>query len=896
MTNPAPPKTQLVQLTSRATGASRTPDFWRRLRAQPLTLLAMGWLVVVVICAVFADVLAPYDPLENNFSLDAVLQGPSAEHWLGTDDNGRDVLSRMIFGSRIMLSVGIGSVLIAMLIGVPIGLLIGYRGGWWDRIGSRFIDILDSLPGMLVAFAVIAILGRGLPSLMLAIGLIFCMNFARMSRAITLAEGKKLYIDAAKVSGIGEFAILFRQILPNLLGPLVIQGAVLTGSAIIIESGLSFLGIGLQSAVPSWGGLLGLAASKLAIQPFLAIPPGIAIMLTVLSFNTIGDGVNDALSGEKHKRVKPVRRVQPKAADAPKNTAADGNPAAPALDIRNLNIVLGGAKDQVTLVNDVNLTIGKGEIVGLLGESGSGKSTLARAILGLMQPGIGIASGQILLDGLDIAGLGEKDLRDIRGTRLAAVFQDPMASLSPVHTVGKQIMEPLRTHTKMTKRQAKAEAARLLTRVGVANAESRLGDYPHQFSGGMAQRVAIALAIASKPEVIIADEATSALDVTTQAQVLDLLLDLRDEFGLSILFITHGLGVAAEACDRVVVVYRGEIVEDSDVYELFESPEHEYTERLLSANPALHEPDPLARSERAPLEAAGLNAQEPTGSPLLTVRDLALEYGGAGVGTKAKRVVEDVTFSIAAGETFGLVGESGSGKSTTGRAILRLLPIADGVVEFEGTDITSFGSRTPLAYRRQVQAVFQDPSMSLNPAQPVSHALTAAMTRHGIGDRAEREHLAETAFRQVGLTADHLRRSPKELSGGQQQRVAIARALVLGPKLVVCDEAVSALDLLTQQQIIELLIQLQEETGMSYLFIAHDLGLVRNICDRIAVMRSGRIVELAESERLFHDPQHPYTKRLLGATPADSPVGREERRSVRKAFNQAHLDGQVPLP
>lgn len=898
MTTPAPPKTQLVQLASRMTGAGRTPKFWRRLLSQPSTLLAMLWIAVVVICAVFADALAPYDPLENNFAVDAVLQGPSAEHWLGTDDNGRDILSRMIFGARIMLSVSIGSVLIAMLIGVPIGLLIGYRGGWWDRIGSRFIDILDSLPGMLVAFAIIAILGRGLPSLMLAIGLIFCMNFARMSRAITLTERSKMYIDAAKVSGIGEFAILFRQILPNLLGPLVIQGAVLTGSAIIIESGLSFLGIGLQSAVPSWGGLLGLAASKLAIQPFLAIPPGIAIMLTVLSFNTIGDGINDALSGEKHKYIKPVKRVRtaPASADA----VADAAPDAPALDVRGLNIVLGGAKDQVTLVKNVNLTIGKGEIVGLLGESGSGKSTLARAILGLMQPGISIASGQIVLDGIDIAGLGEKDLRDIRGTRLAAVFQDPMASLSPVHTVGKQIIEPLRAHTNMSKREARAEAARLLTRVGVANAESRLGDYPHQFSGGMAQRVAIALAIASKPEVIIADEATSALDVTTQAQVLDLLLDLRDEFDLSILFITHGLGVAAEACDRVVVMYQGEIVEDSEVRELFEAPQHPYTERLLAANPALHEPVPLVSSRDAsrPYDggAGALPDYEATGTPLLSVRDLALEYGASGLGAKAKRVVEDVSFDIAAGETFGLVGESGSGKSTTGRAILRLLPIADGVVEFEGTDITSFGAHTPLGYRRQVQAVFQDPSMSLNPAQPVVNALTAAMARHGIAARDEREHLAESAFQQVGLTADHLRRSPKELSGGQQQRVAIARALVLKPKLVVCDEAVSALDLLTQQQIIELLLQLQEETGMSYLFIAHDLGLVRNICDRIAVMRSGRVVELAESERLFHDPQHPYTKRLLGATPADSPVGREERRRVRKAFNQAHVDGQVPLP
>ncbi len=903
MSTPAPPKTEVLGLASPEKRARTGNRFIRTLLRQPSTVLSFAWIAVVLVCAVFAGVLAPYDPLENNFSSDAILLGPTAEHWLGTDDNGRDVLSRLIFGARIALLIGIGSVLVAMLIGVPIGLLLGYRGGWWDRVGTRFVDILDALPGMLVAFAVIAILGRGLGALMLAIGLVFAMNFARMSRAITLAERGKLYIDAAKVSGIREVAILFRQILPNLLGPLVIQGAILTGSAIIIESMLSFLGIGLESSVPSWGGLLGTAAAKLAVQPFLAIPPGIAIVLTVLSFNMIGDGVNDALAGDKRKRVKPVKAKKTRlSAEEIAEAAASAPESRPVLEIRDLDIVLNGAKDRVTLVRGVNLSIARGEIVGLLGESGSGKSTLARAVLGLMQPGIGIASGRILLDGVDIAGLGEKDLRGVRGTRLAAVFQDPMASLSPVHTVGKQIVETIRSHSKMSAKAARAEAARLLGRVGVANAETRLRDYPHQFSGGMAQRVAIAIAIASKPEVIIADEATSALDVTTQAQVLDLLLELRDEMGLSILFITHGLGVAAEACDRVVVMYQGEIVEDSEVHELFDAPAHPYTERLLAANPALHgaqtapvpeEPDQVHWERRL---RAGAVLEAP-GDPLLSVRELALEYGSAGgFGAKPKRVVEGVSFDIAAGETLGLVGESGSGKSTTGRAILRLLPIADGTVEFEGVDIASFGRHTPLGYRRQVQAVFQDPSMSLNPRQAVQGSLTAALARHGIGDRAEREHLAEEAFLQVGLTTDHLRRYPAELSGGQQQRVAIARALVLRPKLVVCDEAVSALDLLTQQQIIELLAQLQEETGMSYLFIAHDLGLVRNICDRIAVMRSGQLVELAETEQLFHDPQHPYTKRLLGATPADHPEGREERRRVRAAYAKAHARGQVPVP
>ncbi len=283
--------------------------------------------------------------------------------------------------------------------------------------------------------------------------------------------------------------------------------------------------------------------------------------------------------------------------------------------------------------------------------------------------------------------------------------------------------------------------------------------------------------------------------------------------------------------------------------------------------------------------------------PLLRVRDLAIDYGTNTVfGSKAKRVVEGVSFDIGRGETLGLVGESGSGKSTTGRAILRLLPVADGVVEVEGVDISSYGKRTPLGYRKQVQAVFQDPSMSLNPRQPVSYALTAALARHGIGDRRERDRLTREAFDQVGLQRAHLERYPTELSGGQQQRVAIARALVLKPKLVVCDEAVSALDLSTQSQIINLLADLQQETGMSYLFIAHDLGIVRHISDRIAVMRSGHLVELADSDRLFDQPHHPYTKRLLSATPADRPEGREERRHTRRAYAEAHAAGQVPMP
>lgn len=556
--------------------------FARRILRQPSTLAGIVWLVIVFIGSVFAPHLAPFDPLENQFAVDSVLQGPTAEHWLGTDDNGRDILSRMLYGGRIALLVGVGSVLVAMIIGVPLGLLLGYRGGWWDRLGTRFVDIMDSLPGMLVAFAIIAILGRGLLSIMLAIGIIFSMNFARMSRAITLAEANKVYIDAAKVSGIGNVSILFRQILPNLFGPLVIQGAILTASAIIIESMLSFLGIGLQSTVPSWGGLLGTAADKLAVQPFLAIPPGIAIVLTVLSLNMVGDGINDALTGDKRKKIKPIKHLK----HSTKIDAAGATEVhTPLLEVRGLTIQASTPTGPITLVRDVNLTVERGEILTLLGESGSGKSMLAQAILGLLPPGIGISSGRILLNGTDLVGRSERSLRGIRGTQLAAVFQDPMASLSPVHTVGKQLTEPLRVHFKMNRKQARERAADLLTRVGVTNSQARLDDYPHQFSGGMAQRVAIAIALASDPQLIIADEATSALDVTTQAQVLDLLSDLRDEFNLSILLITHDLGVAAEICDRVAVMYAGEIVEVAGVSEIFDHPRHPYSAALLAASP-----------------------------------------------------------------------------------------------------------------------------------------------------------------------------------------------------------------------------------------------------------------------------------------------------------------------
>jgi oligopeptide/dipeptide ABC transporter ATP-binding protein len=557
-----------------------------RLRSQPMTLAALGFLLLLAVAAVAAPLLAPHDPTATDF--DALLQGPSAAHWLGTDDLGRDTFSRLIHGARVALLVAVGSVAVAMLIGVPLGLLLGYRGGWSDRIGSRFLDIADALPGMLLGFAVIAILGRGLGNLMLAIGLIFCGAFARMTRAITLAEREKLYVDAARVAGLRTPEILFRQVLPNLAGPLAVQAAIFLGSAIMVESALSFLGLGLDPSQASWGGMLGAAAEDQATQPFLPFPPGGMIVLTVLAFNLVGDGISAAFAGATPRPVRrrPLPIVKP--ASGPVETGG-------VLDIHGVTVVLDRPGDPVPLVQDVSLSLRRGEVIGLLGESGSGKSMLARSALGLLPGGTRLASGSIRFEGREIAGLPEKDLRGIRGRGLAVVFQDPLSALSPVHTIGKQLCEPIRTHFGLSRADARKKAVELLERVGVEDPEQRLDAYPHQFSGGMAQRVGIAMALATEPRVLIADEATSALDVTTQSQVLDLLLDLRDEFDMTILVITHDLGVVAESCDRAAVMYAGQIVEVGEVSDLFERPRHPYTAALLAANPSVD-----GKAERLP--------------------------------------------------------------------------------------------------------------------------------------------------------------------------------------------------------------------------------------------------------------------------------------------------------
>jgi oligopeptide/dipeptide ABC transporter ATP-binding protein len=578
------------QITTEAQGGTAR-RVARAMARQPLTVIALSFLLVLALAAAIAPLIAPHDPKAVDF--DQILAGPSGAHLLGTDDLGRDVLSRLLFGARVALEVALGSVAIAILLGVPIGLLIGYRGRWTDRLGTRFLDVLESLPGLIIAFAVITILGRSLSTTIIAIGLIFTVRFARLTRAVTLSEREQLYVEAARVAGLSTPNILFRQILPNLAGPLIVLAAVCLGLAILIESLISFIGLGLDVSEPSWGGMLTVATDVQARQPLLPFPPGVAIVLTVLAFNVVGDGLREALSGERRLRAG-VRRARRQAAPAELHRPTLLEALAPRdarvpeglLTLRGVTVELPAPDGEpVTVIEDVDLSVRGGEVMGLVGESGCGKSMLARTIMGLLPPGGHLVRGSIRLNDRELAGLGERDLQGVRGPEMSMVFQDPLLALSPVHTVATQLSEPLRTHRGLTKQAAREEAAELLARVGVPEPRSRLDDYPHQFSGGMAQRVAIAMALSCRPKILIADEATTALDVTTQSQVLDLLLELQSEFEMAILLITHDLGVVAEVCDRAAVMYAGEVVEIDSADALLEHPHHPYTAALLAANP-----------------------------------------------------------------------------------------------------------------------------------------------------------------------------------------------------------------------------------------------------------------------------------------------------------------------
>lgn len=621
--------------------------------------------------------------------------------------------------------------------------------------------------------------------------------------------------------------------------------------------------------------------------------------------------------------------------------------AGPLLRVENLTASFPTRNGLVRAVNGVSFDISAGRVLGIVGESGSGKSVTARSIMRMLRSPGRIETGRVLLNGEDLLEYSETKMRAVRGQEIAMIFQDPQAALNPVMRIGDQITEALKVHG-VGGKAARARALELLGQVGIPDVDRTIDQYPHEFSGGMRQRVVIAIALANKPALLIADEPTTALDVTIQAQILRLLVDLRHDLGVAIMMITHDMGVVAELCDDLIVMYGGRVVERGSVHDVFTRPRHPYTAALLKAVPRLdtgggndltaipgYPPDPArlpsgcafnprcsvaieqCRHDRPPLFelAPGHDAAcwvskmdgsvEPTSvpvvrvatiarntlGPVLQVRDLRTDVGSRRTGffSKAKPVyaVDGVTLEVSAGETLGLVGESGCGKSTLSRTIVGVNKPAEGTVTVNGHDVTAMGKKQLREVTSTIQYVFQDPYASLNPRRTIGQSLEEALSVAGTSGAQARKR-SKDLMRRVGLNEDHLDRYPHAFSGGQRQRVGIARALAAEPKILICDEPVSALDVSIQAQIINLLKELRDDLGLGYLLIAHDLSVVRLLSNRVAVMYLGRIVEIGTAEEVYGAPQHPYTAALMSSSPEPTVEERHRERII--------LTGDLPSP
>jgi len=579
------------------------------------------------------------------------------------------------------------------------------------------------------------------------------------------------------------------------------------------------------------------------------------------------------------------------------------------VQVDGLSVRFTTSERTVDAVRDLSFHVDRGETLAIVGESGSGKSVTSLSLMRLVEHGGGhIASGRMAFrrrDGsvLDLARATDATMRTIRGADIAMIFQEPMTSLNPVFTAGDQIAEAIRVHQGKTAAEAKAEALRMLELVRIPEARSVLERYPHQLSGGMRQRVMIAMALACRPSLLIADEPTTALDVTIQAQILQLIRLLQDEMKMGVVFITHDMGVVAEVADRVLVMYRGQGVETGRSEEVFAHPRERYTRALLAAVPRLGamrgtdlprkfdllrvEDEPSAQ----PVAAQPQDTVRP-GAPVLRVQDLVTRFDlPSGILGRVKRrvhAVEQVSFDLRPGETLALVGESGCGKSTTGRSLLRLVDSQSGLIEMEGRNVRELPKGELRSLRRNIQFIFQDPFASLDPRLTVGFSIMEPLLVHGIASGKEAQARVQALLRKVGLPPEMAQRYPHEFSGGQRQRIAIARALALDPKVVVADESVSALDVSIQAQIVNLMLDLQRELGVAFLFISHDMAVVERVSHRVAVMYLGQIVEIGPRRAIFEDPQHPYTRRLMAAVPVADPARRHLKREL--------LEGEVPSP
>lgn len=583
------------------------------------------------------------------------------------------------------------------------------------------------------------------------------------------------------------------------------------------------------------------------------------------------------------------------------------------LDIRNLSVSFGRGATAVHAVKGLSLHVDRGETLAIVGESGSGKSVTSLSIMRLVEFGGGqIHRGEMVFhreDGtqIDLLAAPEDVMRSMRGADLGMIFQEPMTSLNPVFTAGSQIIEAIQLHQDLNHEQAVAAAKRMLDQVRISDSSAILGRYPHELSGGMRQRVMIAMALSCKPALLIADEPTTALDVTIQAQILQLIRELQKEMDMGVIFITHDMGVVAEVANRVMVMRYGEVVEENAVIPLFVNPQHPYTQTLLAAVPklgAMHGTDQPARFDlvlnEQPILASAVQSSTQADRVVLSVKNLVTRFdvrsGIFGFVKKRIHAVEQVSFDLHEGETLSLVGESGCGKTTTGRSLVGLAKITRGTIDFDGTRVDTTNTNSLKALRRNLQFVFQDPFASLNPRMRVGECIKEPLLIQGLAQGPEADRKVAELMERVGLSASMAQRWPHEFSGGQRQRICIARALSVNPRVLIADESVSALDVSIRAHIVNLLLDLQKDLGVSYLFISHDMAIVERVSHRVAVMYLGQIVEIGPRRAIFENPQHPYTRKLMSAVPvADPTVRRTTNVEVSEIPSPARNIGDEPI-
>jgi peptide/nickel transport system permease protein len=886
----------------------------------------------------FARYLPLHNPLNEYFPHQ--YEGPSGHFWLGTDDLDRDILSRLIFGAWPTVIGVTEAVAVFVGIGVPLGLIAGFYGGLIDSFLMWLADLSFGVPQIVVVLAVVSIFNESSSAAMFALGILGAFGMSRVVRTATVTVKAEEYVAAARVSGLTWWRIAWRHVFPRIVGTIIVQMSLFASLALLFQTGLEFLGLATHPPAPSWGGMVAEAAEYIVNDPWMIVPPGLAIAFSIFALGIIGDRVRDAHADRSSSTVpssarkvpdRPTENAQPivhsVAADvgtADQLRLPERPSVTTVLSVRNLCLGLQRGAETVPIVDGVSFDVGRAEALGIVGESGCGKSLTARSVLGLLPQGIVRTSGEVIFDGQSLRSDDRAALRKLHGAQIGLIPQEPIISLDPNFTAGHQVAEVVRTHHDCTRREAKSRALELLDRVKLPNARDVFGLYPHQLSGGIAQRVVIATALAGDPHLLIADEPTTALDASTRAGILELLGELQSDLGVSLIVISHDWSVISRLTDRVVVMYAGQIVERGLASEMFGSPRHPYTIGLLGSDtrlvpsagrlrplpgvvpnigdwpdgcrfaPRCSFADDACRSTTIPELVVGVDRSSrcihdervhvrgvrdgdhvarsakpemSSAQPLLRVSGLSVDFR-LGFFAPPKQAVRDVSFDVWPGTTVGLVGESGSGKSTIARTVTGLVAASSGTLDFAGEDLTKVTPRRRRELAAQIQMVFQDPYGSLNPARTIGQTLVEPLLATQRAGAEATVSAVGSALERVGLESGAAQYYPSQFSGGQRQRIAIARALIVRPQLIILDEAVSALDLSVQAQILNLLRDLQSEEGLSFLFITHDMAVVRYMADHVVVLKDGQVVEIGPIDDIMDHPRQPYTQELLAAAEA----------------------------